>query len=275
MRKIGSIPTGPQAERFHSYLIAQGIQNRIDPVDGGWDVWIYDEEKLSTSREELQAFMASPNVRKYQVKPLAAPPPPRPAARPIRFRGSERAQVTAIITAMSMAITLGTDFGAQTELTSQLMLAPPGGNLSSILHGEIWRLFTPMFLHFSVLHLGFNIYMFWILGGVIERVRGSRSLLLLILLIAVASHLVQYGAAGGNFGGLSGVDYGLFGYLWMRSVFLPEDGFYMPETIVIQMIIWAILGLTGAIGSIANGAHFGGLFAGMILGAAPRLWRNR
>ncbi|WP_437230028.1 rhomboid family intramembrane serine protease [Planctomicrobium sp. SH661] len=274
MRKIGSIASGSQAERFHHYLTSRGIQNRVDAVGGSWEVWIYDEEKLPVGREELTAFTADPEAKKYQVK---APPPPvqkQPVRRAARSQGSERLQVTVTVAALAVAITLATDFGKQRELTNDLLLAPSSGNLTSILHGEVWRLFTPMFMHGNWLHLGFGVYMFWILAGAIERVKGTRALLLLILLIAPASHLTQYFWAGPNFFGISGVDYGLFGYLWMRSVLLPEDGFYMPESVVVQMAIWTMLGIFGVIGGIANGAHIGGLVAGMALGAAPRLWRR-
>jgi len=282
MRKIGTLTSAPQAERFGHYLSAQGIQNRVDAAGHEWDIWVYDGEQLARCREELNAFQSSPDAKKYAVKAPPVPKPVRPQPTVAAPRGSERIQVTVIITALCMVVTLGTNYGKQFEMTNEVRIAPAGGDLSNILHGEVWRIFTPMFLHFNLLHLGFNIYMFWILGGVIERIRGSWTLLALILLIAMPSNLIQYSLSGGNFGGLSGVVYGLFGYLWMRSVFLPEDGFYMPESIVLQMIVWAMLGLTGnmfgltdAVGAIANGAHFGGLFAGMFMGILPKLWKNR
>jgi len=281
MRKIGTLNSAPQAERFGHYLAAQGIQNRVDAAGQEWEIWVYDEEQLARCREELDAFQSSPDAKKYAVKAPPAPKPARPQRVVTASRGSERIQVTIIITALCMIVTLGTNYGKQFDVTNEVRIAPVGGDLSNILHGQVWRLFTPMFLHFNLLHLGFNIYMFWILGGVIERIRGSWTLLALILLIALPSNLIQYSLSGGSFGGLSGVVYGLFGYLWMRSVFLPEDGFYMPESIVLQMIVWAIFGLTGnmfgltdAIGAIANGAHFGGLFTGMLIGVLPRLWKN-
>lgn len=276
MRKIGTLTSAPHAERFGRYLSGQGIKNRVDAAQGAWEVWVYDEEKLAVCRDELAAFQADPQAKRFEPKaPPPAPSRPAPSReRRVPVRGSDRIQVTVLVTALCMAFTLGSDYGRQREIVNQFQFSLPGQGLSPLLHGEVWRLISPIFLHFSLLHLGFNVYMFWMMGGVIERVRGSWRLFLLVLSIGLFSNCVQYVVAGGNFGGLSGVVYGLFGYLWMRSVFLPEDGFYVPQSLVMQMIVWAILGLTGAVGNIANGAHFGGLIAGMLIGAAPRLWRG-
>jgi GlpG protein len=70
-----------------------------------------------------------------------------------------------------------------------------------------------MFLHFSPLHLLFN--MMWLkdLGGVIEVRRGRWRYLGLVLLIAGISNLAQGIVSGPFFGGMSGVVFGLFGYI--------------------------------------------------------------
>jgi GlpG protein len=66
--------------------------------------------------------------------------------------------------------------------------------------------------------------------------------------------------------GFSGVVYALFGYIWMKGLYEPEQGMIMhPNTITI-MIAWLFLCMTGLVGSIANAAHVVGLVVGVMLG---------
>lgn len=85
-----------------------------------------------------------------------------------------------------------------------------------ISRGEFWRLVTSMFLHVNALHLIFNIYWFWVFGTLVEEVYGSIKTAELILLFAIGPNALEYGFASGGVG-LSGVAYGLFGFLWMLS----------------------------------------------------------
>ena len=55
-----------------------------------------------------------------------------------------------------------------------------------ILDGQIWRLFTPMFLHGSILHLGFNMYALYIFGPGLERAYGHGRYSALYLLAGFA-----------------------------------------------------------------------------------------
>ena len=45
----------------------------------------------------------------------------------------------------------------------------------------------------------------------------------LVLVIAALSNLGQYFVSGPNFCGISGVVYGLFGYIWMKGRFDPAS----------------------------------------------------
>ncbi len=166
-------------------------------------------------------------------------------------------------------------------------VASRGDPLCSIRQGEVWRLVTPIFLHGSPLHLVFN--MLWLvqLGGQIEVQRGTWRFALIVLLTAAVSSMAQAIApawrgnaileafAGGiPFGGMSGVVYGLFGFVWMRSQFEPGSGFIMPQSTVIILIGWLFLCMTGLVGNVANVAHLVGLIVGMTLGYLPTLWKR-
>ena len=141
--------------------------------------------------------------------------------------------------------------------------------LSEVFHGEIWRLFTPMFLHYGIQHLGFNMLGMVNLGGPLEKVSGSRTYLLLCLALALLSNLGEYFIGGApNFGGMSGVLYGLFGYIWMRGRCDPGFVLQMPSQTIVIALIWFVACFTGALGPIANAAHGIGLVAGAIWGVA-------
>lgn len=137
--------------------------------------------------------------------------------------------------------------------------------------GEYWRMLTPIFLHFGLFHILFNALWVWEFGRRIELGLGSARLLVLILLIGVISNTAQYLWTGPSlFGGLSGVLYGLMGFLWIYNRLRPHPLFALQPGIIGFMLLWVVLGMTGAIdffmdGSIANAAHVGGLAAGMAL----------
>ena len=135
-----------------------------------------------------------------------------------------------------------------------------------ISQGQIWRLFTPMFIHFGIIHLLFN--MLWLrnLGTMIEKRQNTWILVLLVLVIAAASNLGQYAVSGPRFGGMSGVVYGLLGYIWIRGKFDPFSGLFLHRQTVVMMIVWFFLCLSGVIGNIANTAHGVGLVLGIVWG---------
>ena len=145
--------------------------------------------------------------------------------------------------------------------------------LPEVRSGQIWRLFTPALLHFGFPHLLFNLWTFWDLGRAIEWRRGSGTLAGLILGLGVMSNLGQYVAVGPNFGGLSGVIYGLLGYVWMLGRYRPSAGLALHPQMVVMMLVWFIICLSGLLGvPVANMAHGVGLVAGMVWGRIAAQW---
>ena len=132
--------------------------------------------------------------------------------------------------------------------------------------GQFWRLFTPMFIHFGFIHILFN--MLWLkdLGSLIEIRHGKWKYGFMVLVISGLSNLGQFWMSGPIFGGMSGVVYGLLGYIWARGKFDPSSGFHLDRLIVLMMGGWFILCLIGVIPGIANTAHGVGLGTGLAWG---------
>jgi GlpG protein len=83
--------------------------------------------------------------------------------------------------------------------------------------------------------------------------------------------VAQYLSYGPPFGGLSGVGYAFFGYVWMKSRFQPQARLRMPRSVF--WMFWGLFALcfTGMLGPIANTAHVAGLIVGILYGLVPRL----
>lgn len=134
-----------------------------------------------------------------------------------------------------------------------------------------WRFATPILLHFSLTHLIFNVFWWWYLGGRVERSLGSSWLLAVLLFSGISANVIQYLFSGPNFGGLSGVVYGLLGFCWLYS-WGRRTPLWLPPGLVIFMVGWLIIGYTDMLWvNVANEAHLAGLLSGCLAGIVVRL----
>jgi GlpG protein len=129
-------------------------------------------------------------------------------------------------------------------------------------------------------------YILSLFGSQIEKRKGSLFLVLFVLVTAILSNLAEYKITGNNeFGGMSGVNYGLFGYIWIKSIFDPGDGLYIDQINVVILMAWfficfaigdnAQIGDNARIG-FANWAHTGGLVSGSAWAyISARKWTRR
>lgn len=145
----------------------------------------------------------------------------------------------------------------------------------SVKKGQVWRFVTPMFLHGDEVHLLFNMLWIFFLGSAIERLHGSVFLVLLAASTQIAGMMFQILVPAADFFpqvfdgspfaiGASGAVYGLFGFLWVRPAVDPSYPIHLVPMNVVLMLGWLVLCMTPLIKDIANGAHLGGLFAGML-----------
>jgi GlpG protein len=167
---------------------------------------------------------------------------------------------------------LDSDYGLVKQLTFTEFTQVNGRTLFRLPSGEYWRLITPIFLHFGVLHIVFNTLWLWDLGRRIELMQGSVRMISLVVLMGVGSNMAQYLVTEiAVFGGMSGVIYGLLGYGWIWSYLRPSESLQIPKAVINFMLAWLVICLVGlttlvGAGNVANAAHVGGLIMGMVLG---------
>jgi len=297
MRLIGHLADESAARTFGDYLCVQGIDHQLEQQSNdGWGIWVSDEDKLEQASELLKAFRQAPADPKYRAVARSAAElreeeakgqeayrkrvrEGRDLFRPLTAYGF--GPLTFLLIVASVTVFFLSKFGqdqqsimglfiTRFEVSGQYLTWTAG--LEEIRHGQLWRLFTPILIHFSALHILFN--MLWLrdLGSMIESRQSSWHLAALVVFIAAASNLAQYyipPTRGPDFGGMSGVIYGLLGYVWIRGKMDPGSGLFVHPSTVMMMIIWFVAcftPLTSLIGRVANMAHAAGLVVGMAWG---------
>ena len=174
-----------------------------------------------------------------------------------------RAPVTGIILILCTLIFGASLVGLFQPIAAALMIMPLGNLLQN---HEWWRLLGPAFIHFSVLHFIFNLLWWSMLGSQVERQFGSSFIIILFVVTALVSNLAQLIVSGPNFGGLSGVVYGLVGFVWITGWLRPQWGLYLPKAIVGFMLVWLLLGFADVLWvNMANAAHTAGLISGCVM----------
>ncbi len=153
-----------------------------------------------------------------------------------------------------------------------------GGNIAIYTkQGEWWRLLTCLFLHASIMHVAFNMYVLWDIGNFTERLFGNSGFLVCYLLAGISGSLASLAFNPANMVsvGASGAIFGLYGALFGALLRGKRDG-SIPATSVQRLlrsgmmfvginIAYAfIYGLFSS--KIDIYAHLGGLTGGFLCG---------
>jgi GlpG protein len=297
LRQLGRLPKEVDPKVFADYLLTLGMKTRIDERPDGHSLWIYNEDHLGRAREELSGYLSKPDDPRYRSAVDSAKNirrEERQLEQKYRKNFREAADIWGYpslhrrpVTIALVGICLFCFVLSQSRQNrhkvehalrfSTVIVDSEGrfhnNGLKDIGQGEVWRLVTPIFLHFSIWHLVFNLSALSALGTMIELRRGSLRFGLMILVLAVVSNAGEYfyqervnAGAPALFGGISGVVCGLFGYVWMKGLYEPEQGMILHPNSVSFGLLWVALCLTGVFGSIANAAHLVGLILGVGLG---------
>lgn len=312
MRQIGTLDHEDEARRFAAFLVTSGIAAQPEPDGQCWAIWVREENQLEHARLALAEFRRDPADPRYRDVESEAQQILREEAKRreqarknvIEMRGrwghvaGGRRPLVLTLVVLSIGVGLASNMGREKlgatvralAFADPIHLRDPQWNptvvndrLIDVRQGQLWRVITPIFVHWGAMHLAFNMIMFYQLGSMVEVRRGTWRLGLMILAIAALSNLGQALLPGESgtpfFAGMSGVVYGLFGYIWMKSVFAPEMGLALHRTTVIILMAWLFLGFAGVLNRgdvrIANWTHGIGFLAGLAIGYIPELIRQR
>ncbi|MEM7317195.1 MAG: rhomboid family intramembrane serine protease, partial [Planctomycetota bacterium] len=248
MRQLGTLADGKQARRFVDYMLTEGMTTRTEQDDdGSWLIWIVQEDHLERARSELRAFSENPTNRKYGDRSadanairaekrdrLLTAKKNHHEVRSSWGRGAgvsaQQIPATMGLIVVCVIVALFTQLGGNRAATDPLMFVSrrhlqdaafeinnPQHATVDVRAGQVWRIVTPAFVHLGVLHIVFNMMWIHMLAGQIEQRKGRVKLLLMVFALAAFSNLFQvFVTRYPFFGGMSGVVYGLFGYVWMK-----------------------------------------------------------
>ena len=203
------------------------------------------------------------------------PPPPQPAPRPVPVSmPASSPRVTYTILGITVIVYL-------LQLLTQFMLGydlPVGFGAKAneaIRAGQLWRFLTPMLLHGSILHIGFNMYALNVFGASLERRYGHGRFLLLYILGGFAGAVFSFLFSPAYSIGASGAIFGLIGaegiFLYKNRELFGSRARGALGNVIFVVAINLFLGLQPGID---NWGHIGGLLGGLIFAwfAGP-LWQ--
>jgi len=273
MIKAASLPIEIDLLSLSQFLQKQGLTHRINEESGQQVIWVGSEQEVELVRQILATWpidqqtpkKLSASVVRNSISGIALWRPILNAfiASPVTLSLILACLLVAAVSA------LGTQVGRVQFLFYPLLETENFfalvADISSI---DIFlRTFTPMFLHFGELHLVFNMLWLWYFGKQLEAIHPLWIFVVLIVITSFVSNTTQYLYSDyNNFGGMSGVVYGLVGYSWIIHNFMPRSYLSLNNNMFVVFVIALILMEFVASSWIATAAHVGGMVSGLLLG---------
>lgn len=167
-------------------------------------------------------------------------------------------------------------FGTLNGAEDSRVLALMGAKINRLIavNGQVWRLFTAMFLHIGVLHLLFNLYALNVLGPLVEGYFGHARFAVIYFLGGLFGSLASYAFSPVASAGASGAIFGLAGSITVYFLRYRENFGARGRAILTNMLV--VIGINLVFGlampGIDNWGHLGGLIGGAMVtvGLLPR-----
>ncbi|MBC62286.1 MAG: hypothetical protein CMP11_07500 [Zetaproteobacteria bacterium] len=285
MRKISKLENKEQLELAQYILMNDNIESFYDDKDpNDRMLWVRSDSDLNRAKLIIEKFSQDPTNPKYKVLAEKGRQVFIQKHKEIEKKYSKsrfinvrteifsqgalsNSPVTKFLITFSVLIFIVQFFDQTYALKQFFLISKYVSGLIEIQSGEIWRPVTPIFLHQGFLHILFNMTWLYLLGARVEARLGAKLMIFLIIFVSVSSNLSFYFVAHPVFGGMSGVNYGLFGYMWAmnkfssRPSYLSEESKYTNFFLIWFVACW-VLTVFGFY--VANTIHGVGALSGMI-----------
>jgi membrane associated rhomboid family serine protease len=147
------------------------------------------------------------------------------------------------------------------ELTGTLLVKSFALSAPLVTSGEWWRLITAGFLHGSIIHLLFNVYILWVIGSQLESIVGNAKFIIIYFVSLLGGSVASYlfSPFGSYSIGASGAIFGLMGAMLVVGRKRNLDISQITTLVAINVVIGFVLS------GIDWRAHLGGLAAGAFI----------
>lgn len=284
MIKALQVDSGIDLRPFLIELDRHGIRHQVSEESGQQVVRVSSEQEAAQAVALMEQWQrggfSTPHAEQTQHNNLQTYLPVKGLLNNL-WASFYRAPVTVVLISACLLVAFFSRLGA--ELQPVVFLFYPEFNLSGDmpvlgLAAQIdsisiaLRTLTPALLHFGALHLVFNLLWLWYFGSMIETLQPAWRYALVVIFLAFISNTAQYFSAySANFGGMSGVVYGLLGYIWIWQILFPRSRLRLPAAMITVFLVALVLMEVFASSWIATAAHIGGVVSGMVAAAAVAL----
>lgn len=194
--------------------------------------------------------------------------------------------VVLILLTLTSGTSLGSSLGSLGSIDLNT-LVNAGAQTNIAGYNQFWRIFTAMFLHFNLLHIGLNMLSLFFIGSVVEVFYGKLRYILIYLLSGIVGGIVTQftfpatvtsvamASQASIAAGASGAIFGVFGALGVFYIVNRRALGAYGTGAIMNWIFWLALNLYFGFSTPGIGIqdHLGGLAAGIVLGLIllPRL----
>ena len=144
-------------------------------------------------------------------------------------------------------------------------------------NGEVYRLFTSMFLHFGIEHLVNNMLVLFVLGSRLEQVIGKLRFLFIYLAGGMAGNIFSLilELRNQDFSVSAGASGAVFAVMGAMIYVVIRNKGWLGDLSMRQILVMAAFSLYFGFTSsgVDNAAHIGGMIAGFVL--AVLIWHPR